>query len=269
MKHPKYKGIGTLDAEIERCQRELLNKEIDFDLMVHKLKNANPSVDDIHKLRQQLWSKEKQVLKARRQLKAKKEQKTRKINQRQHIKFGGQAKKKARLALDRAINEEMDKQESILSQLKNVEIKFPSEKKSKQTGTDLFISHASEDKADFVKPLADELIELGLSVWYDEYTLRIGDSLRRSIDKGLAESKYGLIILSKAFFEKNWTQYELNGLVVREMEGDKVILPIWHNITKDEIMKLSPSLVDKVALNSAMFTVREIAEKVADAVKNT
>ena len=52
------------------------------------------------------------------------------------------------------------------------------------------------------------------------------------------------------------------------MEGDKVILPIWHNITKDEIMKLSPSLVDKVALNSTMFTVREIAEKVADAVKN-
>lgn len=131
----------------------------------------------------------------------------------------------------------------------------------------MFISHASEDKAGFVKPLADELIELGVSVWYDEYTLRIGDSLRRSIDKGLAESKYGLIILSKAFFEKNWTQYELNGLVVKEMEGNKVILPIWHNITKDEIMRLSPSLVDKVALNSATLTVREIAEKIADAVK--
>lgn len=269
MKHPMYKGISTLDAEIERCQRELLNKEIDFDLIVRKLKSANPSVDDIHKLRQQLRSKENQVLKARRQLKAKKDQKIRKINQRKHIKFGGQAKKKERLALNRAINEEMDKQESILSQLRNVEIKFPVEEKPKQKGTDLFISHASEDKADFVKPLADELIDLGISVWYDDYTLRIGDSLRRSIDKGLAESKYGLIILSKAFFEKNWTQYELNGLVVREMEGDKVILPIWHNITKDEIMKLSPSLVDKVALNSAMFTVREIAEKVADAVKNT
>ncbi|MNV83673.1 TIR domain protein [compost metagenome] len=107
-----------------------------------------------------------------------------------------------------------------------------------------------------------------MSVWYDEYTLRIGDSLRRSIDKGLAESKYGLIILSKAFFEKNWTQYELNGLVVKEMEGSKVILPIWHNITKNEIMRLSPSLVDKVALNSATLTVREIAEKIADAVKH-
>lgn len=267
MKHPMYKGTGTLDAEIEKWQRNLLNKEIDFDLIVRRLKNANPSVDDIHKLRQELRSKEKQVIKARRQLKAKKDQKARKINQRKHIKFGGQAKKKERLALNRAINEEMDKQESILSQLRNVEIKFPAEERLQQKGTDLFISHASEDKAGFVKPLADELIDLGVSVWYDEYTLRIGDSLRRSIDKGLAESKYGLIILSKAFFEKNWTQYELNGLVVREMEGDKVILPIWHNITKDEIMKLSPSLVDKVALNSAMFTVREIAEKVSDAVK--
>ncbi|MNC38189.1 hypothetical protein D3C75_867830 [compost metagenome] len=84
----------------------------------------------------------------------------------------------------------------------------------------------------------------------------------------MAESKYGLIILSKAFFEKNWTQYELNGLVVKEMEGSKVILPIWHNITKNEIMRLSPSLVDKVALNSATLTVREIAEKIADAVKH-
>ncbi|WP_017786883.1 toll/interleukin-1 receptor domain-containing protein [Aeromonas dhakensis] len=161
----------------------------------------------------------------------------------------------------------MKKQENILSQLNNVKINVPFQKKEQQTGTELFISHASEDKAGFVKPLADELIELGVSVWYDEYTLRIGDSLRRSIDKGLAESKYGLIILSKAFFEKNWTQYELNGLVVKEMEGNKVILPIWHNITKDEIMRLSPSLVDKVALNSATLTVREIAEKIADAVK--
>lgn len=52
------------------------------------------------------------------------------------------------------------------------------------------------------------------------------------------------------------------------MEGEKVILPIWHNISKDEIMKLSPSLVDKFALNSATNTVYEIAEKVADAVNN-
>ncbi|CAM3904748.1 toll/interleukin-1 receptor domain-containing protein [Vibrio aquimaris] len=268
MKHPKFKGVSTLDAEIEKCEKNLLNREIEFNLIVQKLKSADPSLDNISKLRQQLRAKEKQVIKARKQVKAKKDQKSRKVNERQRTKLGGQAKKKERLALNRAINEEMDNQENILSQLKNIAIEFPSDKEESQSGTELFISHASEDKADFVKPLADELIKLGVSVWYDEYTLRIGDSLRSSIDQGLAESKYGLIILSKAFFEKNWTQYELNGLVVREMEGDKVILPIWHNITKDEIMKLSPSLVDKVALNSTMFTIREIAEKVADAVKN-
>ncbi|WP_223161988.1 toll/interleukin-1 receptor domain-containing protein [Salinicola endophyticus] len=156
-----------------------------------------------------------------------------------------------------------------MSQLKGLRIEFSPDKEETKSGVELFISHASEDKANFVKPPADELIDLGVSVWYDEYTLRIGDSLRRSIDQGLAESKYGLIVLSKAFFEKSWTQYELNGLVIREMEGGKVILPIWHNITKDEIMRLSPSLVDKVALNSTMFAVREIAGKVADAVKNT
>ncbi|MFM5813164.1 toll/interleukin-1 receptor domain-containing protein [Aeromonas dhakensis] len=267
MKHPKFKGIGTLDAELDIFQKELLSKEIEFNWIVNELKNADPAVDNINRLRQQLRSKEKQVIKARRQVKAKKDQRNRKVNERQHSKLGGQAKKKERLALNRAINEEMKKQENILSQLNNVKINVPFQKKEQQTGTELFISHASEDKAGFVKPLADELIELGVSVWYDEYTLRIGDSLRRSIDKGLAESKYGLIILSKAFFEKNWTQYELNGLVVKEMEGNKVILPIWHNITKDEIMRLSPSLVDKVALNSATLTVREIAEKIADAVK--
>ena len=87
-----------------------------------------------------------------------------------------------------------------------------------------------------MKSLADELIKQGVSVWYDEYALRIGDSLRKSIDKGLSQSRFGLIILSKSFFEKNWTQYELNGLVAKEMEGEKVILPIWHNISKDEIM---------------------------------
>ena len=102
----------------------------------------------------------------------------------------------------------------------------------------------------------------------DRYALRIGDSLRKSIDKGLSQSRFGLIILSKSFFEKNWTQYERNGLVAKEMEGEKVILPIWHNISKDEIMKLSPTLVDKFALNSATNTVYEIAEKVADAVNN-
>lgn len=135
------------------------------------------------------------------------------------------------------------------------------------TQHDLFISHASEDKEDFVRPLADALRALGLDVWYDETSLKLGDSLRQSIDKGLANSKYGVVVLSTAFFAKNWPQYELNGMVAREMNGVKVILPIWHKVSKDEVLSYSPTLADKVALNSSLFSIDEIAQKLAEVVK--
>lgn len=97
---------------------------------------------------------------------------------------------------------------------------------------DVFISHASEDKEDFVRPLANALIQEGLNVWYDEMTLRIGDSLRQKIDKGLANSRVGLVILSPSFIKKGWTNYELDGIVTRAVSGEQELLPIWHNITK-------------------------------------
>lgn len=65
---------------------------------------------------------------------------------------------------------------------------------------DVFISHASEDKPSIVRSLADALVAEGLTVWYDEFELRIGDSLRRKIDLGLAKSRVGLVVLSKRLF---------------------------------------------------------------------
>ena len=97
---------------------------------------------------------------------------------------------------------------------------------------DVFISHASEDKEDFVRPLAEKLTAAGFSVWYDEFQLKIGDKLRRSIDKGLATSRFGIVVFSPDFFQKNWTQYELDGLVQKEMTGKKAILPLWHKSFK-------------------------------------
>lgn len=123
---------------------------------------------------------------------------------------------------------------------------------------DFFISHASEDKDDIVRDLADALVGRNIKVWYDEFELKIGDSLRKSIDKGLTNSKYGIVILSPSFIKKNWTEYELNGMVAREMDGHKVILPIWHKITKDEVLKFSPTLADKMALNTAIHTIDDI-----------
>ena len=117
---------------------------------------------------------------------------------------------------------------------------------------DVFISHASEDKDDFVRPLANRLAELNIEVWYDEFTLQVGDSLRESIDRGLSRSRFGIIVLSPHFFRKNWTQRELNGLVAREMnDGNKLILPIWHNASKQDVLNYSPPLADVVALSSS------------------
>jgi formylglycine-generating enzyme required for sulfatase activity len=115
---------------------------------------------------------------------------------------------------------------------------------------DVFISHAWEDKEEIARPLAEALRRKGLRVWYDEFTLRVGDKLLRSIDHGLANSRYGVVILSPNFFAKEWPQKELDGLVAREVSGEKVILPVWHNITANQVRKYSPTLADRVAVLS-------------------
>lgn len=133
---------------------------------------------------------------------------------------------------------------------------------------DVFISHASEDKDEVVRPLAKALQNEGLSVWYDEFELKIGDSLRRKIDKGVATSKFGLIVLSEMFFKKGWTNYELDGLVTRQNTGEQILLPIWHNVTKKQVIDFSPSLADKVARTTATHTVEEIATEIAELIKS-
>jgi hypothetical protein len=132
---------------------------------------------------------------------------------------------------------------------------------------DVFISHASEDKEAVARPLARYLQEAGVSVWLDVLELRIGDSLRRKIDHGLASSQFGIVILSRPFFEKGWPQYELDGLVTRYVTGQQNLLPIWHNITKDEVMAQSPSLADKLARSTAQYTVEEIANEIASVIQ--
>jgi hypothetical protein len=133
---------------------------------------------------------------------------------------------------------------------------------------DVFISHASEDKTEVARPLARALQGGGLRVWYDEFELKIGDSLRRKIDKGLATSRFGVVILSKSFFSKGWPNYELDGLVTRTVGGEQVILPIWHDITKQELIKYSPSLADKLARSTGTHTVEEIAAEIIEVIKN-
>ena len=131
---------------------------------------------------------------------------------------------------------------------------------------DVFISHASEDKDSVVRPLAIALKNKGVNVWYDEFELKIGDSLRRKIDRGLSKSKFGIVVISRSFIKKGWTNYELDGLMTKAISGQQILLPIWHDITKQEVIDYSPSLADKVARNTSQETVEEIAEEIAELI---
>lgn len=124
---------------------------------------------------------------------------------------------------------------------------------------DAFISYSAEDKESFARPLAQKLMDYGLEIWFDDFCLNVGDSLLESIDFGLSRSKFGIVILSKSFLKKGWTKYELIGLLTREIGKKKVVLPIWKDITRDEIIKISPSLGDKYALNTTNLNIEQIA----------
>jgi hypothetical protein len=127
---------------------------------------------------------------------------------------------------------------------------------------DVFISHASEDKAAIARPLAEALRERGCSVWFDEYELDVGWRVSGSIDEGLRTSRYGVIILSPAFMQKRWPQRELAGLLARETgEGKELILPVWHEVTEEDVRAFSAPLVDLYAVDS-----REGVEQVAKAI---
>jgi len=128
----------------------------------------------------------------------------------------------------------------------------------------VFICHASEDKVDFVEPLTNALKEAGIKVWYDRFELKLGDSLRDKIDEGLANSLYGVVVLSSSFFKKEWPKTELDALVSRQNEdGKKLILPIWHGVGIKEVRKFSPILASKLAAQSS-----ESLESIVDQIKN-
>jgi Tol biopolymer transport system component len=129
---------------------------------------------------------------------------------------------------------------------------------------DVFISHASEDKGAVARPLAEHLRDLGVSVWFDEFELKIGDPLREKIDDGLRHSRVGVVILSQSFFSKNWPKRELDGLTVRQIAGERnVILPVWHDVGPSDVESYSLPLANLVAAKSS-DGVEAVAQQIVD-----
>jgi hypothetical protein len=153
----------------------------------------------------------------------------------------------------------------LLARLREFEISETTEKRIElpakgESKWDVFISHATEDKP-YVTPLAKALEAAGIQVWIDEAILEWGDDLRSAIDQGLTSCRFGIVVFSKAFLrKKKWTEHELNSLFAREQLGKKLILPIWHDITRDELIRYSPAFADRLAMDSSKHTNADIVE---------
>lgn len=243
-------SLSSKLSEIERKQKEIASISVTKAALAKKESDKNTA---LLKARQELAKeeeKERKRIASAKERELKKEMELEKQRQRAQLEF--QRNLNAELSATSALSRKI---ELMAPQHQEPEVEY-----------DLFISHASEDKEDLVRPLAVALEKLGVKVWYDEFTLKIGDSLRRSIDGGLSNSRFGTVVLSSSFFSKNWTQYELDGMTAKEMDGRKMILPIWHKVTKSEVIKFSPTLADKIALNSSVYSTEEIAQLIADVV---
>ena len=131
---------------------------------------------------------------------------------------------------------------------------------------DVFVTYAGEDRGTAAE-LTAELEALGVRAWFDRTELTIGTGIRRSIDHGLAHSRFGVALLSHYFFTKPWPQRELDGIVALQVGGRQRVLPIWHGLSHDDMLGYSPTLADTVAARTSDSTIKEIAAEIARAVR--
>ena len=279
-------SISTITSNIDRLERDISTlekqKSTESDKEIRVLKNVDSLTDQANKANSQSTLKSKlsqirtkqtelgRIEKKKAEISKKIAEKNKQLRKNQIDLTKEQTKErkkteKEQLDFQRNLNREIERQKQLTHE--TIKTQIPEIPKIVNKEYDVFISHSSTDKEEFVRPLTIELQNLGLKVWYDEFELKMGDSLRRSIDQGLINSRYGIVVLSSSFFKRDWTNYELDGFVNKEMNGLKVILPIWHKVSKDEVQKFSLSLADKVALNSSIYSVKEIAEEIHNLIK--
>lgn len=244
----KNKQIDTINKSI--------NKNTTISSLQSKQRQMQGYQNDIYNCKKKIAEHQKKIADKSIEL-GKKKQDLRKSDE-VELKKQNKQQEDFQKSLQRKIDEQKIQLDTLINQNYSSKQILENQEIIEDKKYDFFISHASEDKDDIVRSLADSLKENGFEVWYDEFELKIGDSLRKKIDSGLINSRFGIVIISPSFVKKNWTEYELNGMVAREMNGHKVILPIWHKISKDEVLKFSPSLADKMALNTSIHSTEEI-----------
>lgn len=124
---------------------------------------------------------------------------------------------------------------------------------------DVFISHANNDKEDYVEKLYDTVKKLGINVFYDKEVLTWGDKWKQVILEGTTDSEFAVIVISKNFFGREWTEKELNEFLTQQNEsGQKIVLPLLHGITRQELIAHYPELEEIQYISTGDYNEGEI-----------
>ena len=280
-------SISTIQSNIDRYQREITGilkkisekrkkvadaqtKALKAEEDARKSKSASTIKSKINEAKRQ-YNEEAKLTKEIAELEKKQAAAQKNLNDEKSKLRKEQAKedkkKAVKMAADqkatkKAMTELQDKVKTVESEQERLRsTNYPLLRVEENESYDVFISHASEDKSTFVDDFVQELVGLNVKVWYDKLNIGWGQSLRVSIETGLQRSKYAIVVLSPSYFKKYWTNQELNGIFSKESAIGYCILPVWHNVTKDEVGQYSPILKDRLALDTSIMSPREIAEQ--------
>jgi hypothetical protein len=130
---------------------------------------------------------------------------------------------------------------------------------------DVFISYVQSDSLEYVDKLEQALKQKNVEVWRDKSDMIIGQSMTQAIENGLVKSKLAIVVLSPNYLCKYWTNFELDGIFSKQgLTGEQMILPIWNNVSAEDIAKKRPSLANLLAWNVSTDTIENISTSVAN-----
>lgn len=273
--------VNSLDKEIAELEKKKASKDKDCADLQNKINSAqkiitkNTSQSTINNKLRQISSYESDKTKRSKESAelGKKIADKRKKRSEAYLKLQKEQKNEQKKQ-DRASQKLQDSYKSRIEELQQqlaMSVTIPQQKSIATEEYDVFVSHAWEDKEDFVDEFVDELEKLNIKVWYDKKRIIFGDSMREKIDEGLRKSRFGIVVLSPNYIAdgKYWTKSELNGLFQKESIGGKVLIPIWHKLTKKDVINYSPILADRLAMNTASFSPQEIAIEINNIIKKS
>ncbi|MCI6435893.1 MAG: toll/interleukin-1 receptor domain-containing protein [Clostridiales bacterium] len=125
---------------------------------------------------------------------------------------------------------------------------------------DVFISHANKDKSEYVDSLYDTINKLGVNIFYDKKSLSWGDEWKKVLLNGTEKSEFSIIVISQNFFGREWTERELEEFLKRQnASGQKIVLPLIHNISIEELKEKYPKLGEIQAISTNDYSQEEVA----------